>query len=342
MKLIFITFTLLLLSTVSFGAIDANIIISFRNDDISAKSDPVFEYDVLQIFRKYDIKPLFAVIPEPAGKNELTPAMAIADSLRAWHSRGWIDLAMHGYTHEKEWKFGTLPFETQNNRISKGKEILTNALSCEINYFCPPWNSANENTLKALKENNISVFSGYLGEPEVGGITYINCNCNLFDGPLGALPDKIDFAINSKNDVLLVALYHTNYDFKEINLSRLDSLLIYITSIDKVEVLSFEELISHKSNVLSLYTINKAGYELKFLKNNKYIRKIILRLPFFSQYMKKQIMIVEHNYWTGNYKGVNKIYKEIVIRFWIILSSLIIAMIILFTVYYKKFRIKGK
>ena len=79
--------------------------IAFRNDDLSAISNPVFEYDVLQVFRKYEIKPLFAVIPEPGGKNKLTSEMEIADSLRSWYNRGWIDLAIHGYTHEKKWKF---------------------------------------------------------------------------------------------------------------------------------------------------------------------------------------------------------------------------------------------
>jgi len=231
-----IIFLLYLVFVYEFGY-GNTILIAFRNDDISAKSDPVFEYKILKIFHKYKIKPLFAVIPETGGKNALTTTMVIADSLRSWYDKGWIDIAMHGYTHEKKWKFGTLPFKTQNYRIYKGKEILTNALGCEINYFCPPWNSANKNTLKALKENKISVFSGYLGEPEVGGMSYINCNCNLFDGPLCSLLDKINFAINSENDVLLVALYHTNYDFKEINLARLDSLLNHIKSFDKVKIL---------------------------------------------------------------------------------------------------------
>ena len=58
--------------------------------------------------------------------------------------------------------------------------------------------------------------------------------------------------------------------------------------------------------------------------------------------MKKQILMVEKNYWIGNYEGVNKIYSEIFIMFWIIVSLLIIAMILLIKMYYKSSKIKGK
>jgi len=74
------------------------------------------------------------------------------------------------------------------------------------------------------------------------------------------------------------------------------------------------------------------------LQNNKYIRKIALRLPIISEYLINQTKIAEKHYWTDNYKGVNQIYKEIVIRFCIIVSSLIITIILLFTMYYKNFR----
>ena len=45
------------------------------------------------------------------------------------------------------------------------KKIRKGILGIDIHFFCPPWNTVDENTLKALKQNNILSFSGYIGEP---------------------------------------------------------------------------------------------------------------------------------------------------------------------------------
>jgi peptidoglycan/xylan/chitin deacetylase (PgdA/CDA1 family) len=315
------------------GVINAKTIVLFRNDDLSVKSDPVFEYEVLQVFRHYNIKPLFAVIPA-VGDNKLTSDMPIADSLRSWYKKSWIDLAMHGYTHK--FKFSELDKLEQERRILAGKTVLKNALEIDIDWFAPPWNAIDRNTLKILRENKINNLSGYLGETELEEMTYINCNCNLFDGPLGALSDKIELAIESNKDVLFVALYHTSYDFSNKSLDQLDSLLNYINSLDGVNILSFSKLAGDDSYSGMLSLSNKAGYRLKYLKYNKYIRKIFLQVPMISSYIKKQTKLAETYYWIGNYMGVNRIYTGLMLRFWIIVSVILIATIMLLITLYKR------
>ncbi|MHA1342689.1 MAG: DUF2334 domain-containing protein [Promethearchaeota archaeon] len=313
--------------------------IAFRNDDLSAKSDPVWEYKVLEIFRKYKIKPLFAVIPAIEG-IELKEGMPIVESLRSWLSKDWIDIAIHGYTHE--YKFSELPYDKQLKRLRAGKKIIDKLFSPENLIFAPPWNAVNSNTMKILEKIDFRAFSGYLGEIPNNDLKFINCNLNLFEGPLGNLSDILSNIEGVENDILLVILFHSSYDFNENSLAKLDSLLKYITSLDNVKVCSFSELIKDDNYKEFLKLVNNAGYHLKILKYNKYIRKILLKLPIISEYLVQKIKIAEKHYWSGNYEGVIQIYKEIVIRFWTIVSSLIIITILLVIWYFKKFRTKEK
>jgi len=250
----------------------STIYITFRNDDISYKSDPIFEYQILQIFRKYNIKPLYSIIPA-LGDTILNKDMPIADSLISWYNKGWIDIALHGYNHK--YQFASLPYQEQYKRIRDGIHILENIFVDPPIIFVPPWNSANKNTIKALKANSLYGFSGYLGAPDIKNMIYINCNCNLINGPLGLFKDKLNIALQSNKDILLVPLFHTNYDFTNYNINELDSLLNYINKYrNKIQTISFFELMFHKEYKLLLYNNNKAGYIIK-LFNNNYIYKYI-------------------------------------------------------------------
>lgn len=315
----------------------SNIYLVFRNDDISIKSNPIYEYDVLLIFRKYDIKPLYAVIPALGG-DKLSSEMPIVDSLKSWHKKGWIDISMHGYTHDKA--FTNFSYNEQYNRILAGKKILEDVIDIPVSIFCPPWNAANKNTLLALYKNNITSFSGYLGEKPIEGLNYLNCNCNLINGPLELMADKINIAKQSSNDVLIVALYHTSYDFREINLNQLDTLLFNTTKNEKVIIKSFSELLNENNNFLNL--VNDAGYRLKLLKYNKYIRKIFLKLPLFSNYCINQTKTAEEYYWTGNYSKVIDIYNEIMICIEVIILIFIIIISIIIVMSCKHFNIRLK
>ncbi|MDY0222508.1 MAG: DUF2334 domain-containing protein [Desulfobacterium sp.] len=246
----------------------SEVFIFFRNDDISVKSDPEFESRVLEVFRKYNITPLYAVIPN-LSNQKITRDLPIACALKSWHDKGWIEIGMHGFDHK--FKFGKLEFEEQTFRIASGKKILSNAFDLDINWFAPPWNSANQDTFQVLQNNGIHYFSGYLGAPPHGNLTYLHCNSNLFDGPLGDLKSNVLINSESDRDVLLVALFHTSYDFDSPNaLTELDLLLHFLHKQENVVMPSVSEYVTNDDNHRFLALVNDAGYCLKLPELNKY------------------------------------------------------------------------
>jgi len=223
----------------------SNIFIAFRNDDISAKSDPDFEYQVIKVFQKYDIKPLYAVIPQLGG-NSLQKGMPIVDYLKIWKEKEWIDIAQHGLTHKRNrygaGEFRQLPYVEQLDKINEGKNILDTALNMDVKIFCPPWNTADEQTLHALSACGFTCFSGYVGSTNPLDIKQIDSNCNLFEGPLGSLMQAYKEAKSTEDNALLVVLFHTSYDFNKNSLQSLESILSLLKQDPSVTFVSFSEL----------------------------------------------------------------------------------------------------
>lgn len=311
----------------------AQIYIAFRNDDISIKSEPKFEYEVIRIFQKYNIKPLYAVIPKIEGKS-LAVGMPIVDSLKSWLQKGWIDIAMHGYTHEG--KFAGLTLEEQIRRIKKGKEIITNLIDISPKYFCPPWNSADINTLKAVRINNINYFSGYLGEETIEDLSYINCNCNLFDGPLGSLKYVLNIALNSNKYILLIPLFHTSYDFDNNSFNKLDSLLNFITQNRKIKIVSFTELKSKEYFRYILTQSNIAGYKIKLLEQNKFINKIFYKIPFLTNFYANKKEMARKEYFSGDYNEAISIYDDTIYSVYLIIGMVIFISVVLPVIIFSK------
>ncbi len=123
---------------------DKKIIIAFRNDDLSANSNLTHEESVLNIFWKYGIKQTFAFIPNP-GQNRnnevnFSPGSnPILNALENWSKEGKIELALHGYTHQRSegssGEFDGLPYDSQLERIEDGRRILDKTLNANVNIF---------------------------------------------------------------------------------------------------------------------------------------------------------------------------------------------------------------
>jgi len=331
----FVLKTIFLIIFSNFYCYSNHIIILFRNDDINYRSNVNFEHETLKIFQKYNIKPLYSVIPALNGV-ELKKGMPIVDSLISWRDRGWIDIGVHGYTHQ--YQFSKLLYDEQIKRIKAGKEIIENLFHPNNLIFVPPWNSVNVNTLKILEKTGFNVFSGYLGEKPINKMKFINCNINLFDGPLGSIIDLFPNIVNSKNDVLIVALFHTNYDFNKKSLKDLDSLLYFLSSQNSVVFSSFSDLIKTKKYSDFLRTVNSAGYYLKLFENNKLIKRIGLKLPILSNYIKKEINNIRENYWKGNYTKVEEIYRKVLIILGTLISLTFVLTFYLLIKIYKRLK----
>jgi predicted deacetylase len=116
------------------------------------------------LFDRYQVKPLVAVIPENRDpKMEIdSPDPNFWQTVDRWIGKGWR-IALHGYDHvyvtkesglvphNKKSEFAGLPYEVQQQKIRRGYEILRDhGVTPEI--WVAPSHTFDDNTLIALKE----------------------------------------------------------------------------------------------------------------------------------------------------------------------------------------------
>lgn len=146
--------------------------IFFRLDDIAPNMDwDKFNF-IVSLFKRYDIKPLLAVIPDNKDPELLKyPANSdfwrIIDELK---QNGWTT-AQHGFEHlyktenggilkiNKGSEFAGLDFKTQKSMIADGAYIIKNELLLMPKIFVAPGHSFDKNTIRALKENGFDYVS---------------------------------------------------------------------------------------------------------------------------------------------------------------------------------------
>jgi hypothetical protein len=269
-----------------------HIFIGFRNDDLNASSNPALEGAVLSVFRKYHISQTFSVIPNPGGlsardaEQNLRTA-PILDSLLAWHASGDIGFALHGYKHLKEpqsgGEFDGLPLEEQTLRLRNGKQLLDHYLRTNVTMFAPPWNQADDNTIRACRAVGITTFCGYQGETPTDGVVLVNTNAVLFHDPgyaesthgLLSLAELLPEARSTTDTVFLLVFYHSRRDFeKPGRLAELDSLLASIVHDTLITVLGIDamaqqhpaQLADHNAAGLVLLQIDEADDALKLIR----------------------------------------------------------------------------
>lgn len=158
-----------------------------RMDDIH----PNMNYDrfntFCQLLDKYNIKPILGVIPNNKDKS-LNIGEYIKDfflKIKKLQENGYI-VSLHGYEHKYSKKesgimginqyseFAGLSYEEQNNKITKGLEIL-NSNGIKTDMFMAPAHSFDQNTINALVANGITMITDgfYLYPYFKEGIWYI-------------------------------------------------------------------------------------------------------------------------------------------------------------------------
>lgn len=114
---------------------------------------------------KYDIKPIFGIIPDnhdPSLMSRYEYIPSFWRLIHEWIDKEWIP-AMHGYEHRyvteegginpvnKKSEFAGLSYEEQAEKIKCGWEILLQH-DIKPDIFFAPAHTFDENTLKAIKE----------------------------------------------------------------------------------------------------------------------------------------------------------------------------------------------
>lgn len=110
---------------------------------------------ILDYLISENIKATLGIIPKNFGNDSL-----IVNAVNIGWNAGLFEIALHGWGDEN---FSKLSYEQQLELIKKGKEKL-NAIfgKLELVTFIPPFNQFNEDTLKALKNQDFKVISSNL------------------------------------------------------------------------------------------------------------------------------------------------------------------------------------
>ena len=144
----------------------------FRLDDIAPRMDWERYSRLREIFSRYRVRPLIAVIPQnedPEFSKYPEVPVDFWQEIRDRRDDGW-HIAQHGFRHvydtassgllgvSKRSEFAGHPYEEQLRRIKAGKAILE-AAGLQISSFVAPSHSFDANTIKALREAGITMIS---------------------------------------------------------------------------------------------------------------------------------------------------------------------------------------
>jgi hypothetical protein len=278
------------------------VFLSFFSANARGKMKIVFRYDdyilvpskfcdsLLYIFHKNNIPLCLGIIPFDSTNliiNKLNQEQI--NDLRSRIQKKEIEVALHGFNHinilrpyflnKKTYsEFGSLSYFKQFDKLSKGKKALDSLFNIETNVFVPPFDTYDNNTLKALIDLNFKIISGDM----YGGCTYEEIKyIPATFGDFFELADIIDKNID--DDATIVFLFHP-YSFIEnsfkypniiaprISLNYLDSLL---NSITKQEI-SFYTF----SDLAKIENFNKVLYQANSFKYNL-LKKVLNKLKIY-------------------------------------------------------------
>lgn len=244
------------LSSIDFGQ-KKTIQVVFRYDDYSAFSKTIVEKEIFDIFEKHNAPLTVGVIPfavqnpyDPAAQELFSLLGDKLELLKSSVEKGKIEVAVHGYSHQANTEngkseFAGLPISGQVELISAGKDYLQELLNTPIMTFVPPWNSYDQNTLKALEELGFSIISANKDgfAVEASSLIFLPYTCTLNEVRNGVLSART----SSTTNPILVVLFHS-YDFIEADPNRgftslpeLSDLMTFLSSQQDVQILSITE-----------------------------------------------------------------------------------------------------
>ncbi len=230
----------------------------FRFDDPSSRSSTETELRVIDAFREHNASITFGVIPFMcAGNvNDTSPQDVVPFSPKKGKlfkkaiDEGVLDISLHGYSHQTrdavhKGEFRGLDYDSQLEKLSKGKKLLKEMTGISVTAFVPPWNQYDLNTIKALKVLGFSTLSAAIPgkAPNNSNLNFLPCTSTLSD-----LRDAVKEArVSSDRQPLIVVLFH-EYDFREaskqrgiFSFSEFYDLLSWLTSQEDVQILSVSQ-----------------------------------------------------------------------------------------------------
>lgn len=137
----------------------------FRLDDACPTMDHKKWARVINIFKKYNVKPIIAVIPNNEDPNNVVdaPRHDFWNEVIKWNELGYA-IALHGYNHvytttdsglvgvNKFSEFAGVVYPIQKEKIIAGCKVF-NEIGIKPRIWVAPGHSFDKHTLKALKEH---------------------------------------------------------------------------------------------------------------------------------------------------------------------------------------------
>jgi peptidoglycan/xylan/chitin deacetylase (PgdA/CDA1 family) len=202
----------------------------FRFDDYSSVSAIELERQLIDLFGRHQAPITFAVIPfacagdihDPSPQANIPLGPQKINLIKTAYKKGILDIGLHGYSHQTirtghYAEFEGLDYNSQLDRLTKGKQYLEEIVDAPVLTFMPPWNRYDRNTLRALGSLGFTMISA-----DLKGITTEDSQLHFFPANcrIGQLRKAVAKArAGSGPQPAIVVLFH-EYDFKEIDKRR--------------------------------------------------------------------------------------------------------------------------
>ena len=190
-----------------------------RYDDYYGETPNLVEKGIMKIAQRLQVALTIGVVPNYKGQMPL--AGESLQTLLCGIASGRIEVAQHGWTHEKtgmfsgSWtEFAGLSYKEQKSRIIQGRDFLERGLGIKPVSFIPPYNTYDDCTAHCLQELGFRVLSGDWR------------NSGWLDSDVLSIPMTCELSqlravisnarATGDSNPLITALFHA-YDFREIN-----------------------------------------------------------------------------------------------------------------------------
>ncbi len=239
-----------------------------RYDDYSALSDFAIEAEILDVVRRHGLCAVFGVIPfaVPAGLCNAQEGVALegkkADVLRGSVQDGMVEAALHGLHHlylprfnyvNGFTEFEGLPLAEQAELIARGSAELERVTGCKAKCFIPPFNSYDEWTTEALRQNGIKCLSAAVFDPipRKAELLLLPHTCSL-----PQLREAIEQARRSSSEAPIVAALFHSFDFVEsgqkkacISIMEFDILASWLASQSDLGVMTVSQVMDSNADL---------------------------------------------------------------------------------------------
>jgi hypothetical protein len=210
----------------------------------------------------------------PQAGIPLTPAKA--EMARQAMAAGAMDAAQHGYSHQRQsygrdWytEYEGLDYDSQLEKIEKGKVFLEKILDTKITIFVPPYNSYDANTLNVLERLNFHCLSASLR-----GQTTPSTSLKLLPETctLAQLRDVIRNARKIADYYPIICVMFHQYDFIGIDDTPEAEKIHYKTSLNEFKNLLSWIASQNDMRIKSIHQLLQENVDLSMQRfiNNKY------------------------------------------------------------------------